>query len=172
MVRLLTDENFNDSIVHGLKLRLPLIDVVSVRQVGLAGLPDPTLLKWAAQEERTILTHDISTMIPDANQLLKWGEPMAGVILVPDQLEIGRAIRDLELLLECLSQSETAGPDKIPTAITHSRDDLKRCLVFSVSLLPARHDARIDRLAGSRNSLEVHLITCNLEQHEVHISIV
>jgi len=106
MVRLLTDENFNDSIVHGLKLRLPLIDVVSVRQVGLAGLPDPTLLKWAAQEERTILTHDISTMIPDANQLLKWGEPMAGVILVPDQLEIGRAIRDLELLLECLSQSE------------------------------------------------------------------
>jgi predicted nuclease of predicted toxin-antitoxin system len=102
MVRLLTDENFDNGIVRGLKLRLPQIDVVSVRQVGLAGLPDPALLKWAAQEERAMLTHDISTMIPDANQLVKSGEPMAGVILVPDQLEIGRAIRDLELLLECL----------------------------------------------------------------------
>jgi hypothetical protein len=106
MLRLLTDENFNHHIVRGLKLRLPQLDIVSVRQVGLSGLPDPTLLKWAAQEQRTMLTHDIRTMIPFAIQLLQQGQLMAGVILIPNQLEIGRAIKDLELLVECLSPSE------------------------------------------------------------------
>ena len=31
---------------------------------------------------------------------------MAGVILVPDQLAIGRAISDLEIVIECYSQAE------------------------------------------------------------------
>jgi len=106
MLRLLTDENFRDGIVRGLKLRIPRLDVVSVRLVELTGLPDRALLKWAAQEERTILTHDRRTMVPYANEFLKQGAPMAGVILVPSKLEIGHAIRDLELLLECLSQSD------------------------------------------------------------------
>jgi predicted nuclease of predicted toxin-antitoxin system len=104
MLRLLTDENFNADIVRGLKLRLPQLDVVAVKQVGLAGSPDPTLLTWAAQEERTILTHDGRTMIRFANELLIKGVPMAGVILVRGKPEIGRTIRDLELLVECLSQ--------------------------------------------------------------------
>src|ERR1044071_3631725 len=100
MLRLLTDENFDHDIVRGLKLRLPQLDVVAVRQVGLAGSSDPMLLKWAAQNERAMLTHDVSTMIPDAEDLLRRSEPMAGLIVVPEQLPIGRAIRDLELLLE------------------------------------------------------------------------
>ena len=106
MLRLLTDENFKNTIVRGVRLRLPHLDIVSVRQIGLAATPDPTLLKWAAREERIILTHDISTMVPDATRLLKQGKPMAGVIFVPDQLETGHAVRDLELLLACSSQSD------------------------------------------------------------------
>jgi hypothetical protein len=107
MLRLLTDENFNNDIIRGLRLRLPHLDVVAVRQVGLAGSPDPMLLKWAAQNERTMLTHDIRTMVPYAKELIKRSEPMAGVILVPNRLAIGRAIKDLELLLlENLSQSD------------------------------------------------------------------
>jgi predicted nuclease of predicted toxin-antitoxin system len=106
MLRLLTDENFNNDIIRGLKLRLPHLDVVAVRQVGLAGSPDPMLLNWAAQNERTMLTHDVSTMISDAEELLRRSEPMAGVIVVPNGLRIGRAIKDLELLLEYSSQSD------------------------------------------------------------------
>ncbi len=34
------------------------------------------------------------------------GEPMVGVIVVPDTLQIGNAIEELELVLECLSQSD------------------------------------------------------------------
>ncbi len=106
MIRLLTDENVDNNIMRGLARRLPQLDFVSVRDVGLAGSPDLVLLKWAADEQRVILTHDLKTMVRDANQLVAQGEPMAGVIFVPDQLEIGRAINDLELVLEGYTESE------------------------------------------------------------------
>lgn len=106
MIRLLTDENFDNNIVRGLIRRLPQLDAVSVRDVGLASLPDLVVLRWAANEQRIILTHDVSTLGPDATHLIIQGEPMAGVIVVPDRLEIGRAINDLELCVECYSESE------------------------------------------------------------------
>lgn len=106
MIRLLTDENVDNNIMRGLARRLPQLDFVSVRDVGLAGSPDLVLLKWAANEQRVMLTHDINTMVPDANQLVAQGEAMAGVIFVPEQLNIGRAIKDLELVLACYTESE------------------------------------------------------------------
>jgi hypothetical protein len=57
-------------------------------------------------KNRIVLTHDISTMAPEANQLIVQGEPMAGVIFVPDQLQVGRAISDLEIMIECYSEAE------------------------------------------------------------------
>ena len=62
MLRLLIDENFNYLILRGLRSRLPELDFVSVRQIGLGGSKDPALLKWAGQNNRTMLTHDIKTM--------------------------------------------------------------------------------------------------------------
>jgi predicted nuclease of predicted toxin-antitoxin system len=106
MIRLLTDENVDNNILRGLALRLPHLNFVSVRDVGLAGSPDLVLLRWAAKQQRIILTHDVKTLVPDANQLVARGEPMAGVIFVPDQLEIGRAINDLEIAVGCYTESE------------------------------------------------------------------
>jgi predicted nuclease of predicted toxin-antitoxin system len=106
MIRLLTDENVDNNIMRGLGRRLPQLDFVSVRDIGLAGSPDLVLLRWAAKEQRIIVTHDVKTMVRDANQLVAQGEPMAGVIFAPDQLEIGRAINDLEMALECYTESE------------------------------------------------------------------
>lgn len=106
MIRLLTDENFNQHILRGLRRRLPRLDFVMVRDVGLAGLPDLVLLEWAAKEQRIILTHDIKTLVPDAKRLVAQGEPMAGVIAIPQSVAIGHVINDLELLLECYSESD------------------------------------------------------------------
>ena len=106
MIRLLTDENVNQKILRGLLRRLPLLDFVLARDVGLASLPDLVLLKWAANEHRIILTQDVRTMVPDAKRLVAQGEPMAGVIAIPRCGTIGQAINDLELLLECYSESE------------------------------------------------------------------
>ena len=106
MIRLLTDENIDNDIMRGLARRLPQLDFVSVRDVGLAGSPDLVLLKWAANEQRIMLTHDINTMVPDANQPVAQGERMVGVIFVPEQLEIGRAINDLVMVIECSTESD------------------------------------------------------------------
>jgi hypothetical protein len=106
MIRLLTDENINQHILRGLRRRLPRLDFVLARDVGLASLPDLVLLKWAANEQRIVLTHDIETLVPDAKRLVAQGEPMAGVIAIPQSVPIGRAINDLELLLECCSDSD------------------------------------------------------------------
>ena len=106
MIRLLTDENVDNNIMRGIARRLPHLDFVSVRDVGLAGTADLVVLKWAAHEKRIILTHDRKTMVRDANQLVAQGEPMAGVIFVPNQLEIGRAINDLEIVLGTSTESD------------------------------------------------------------------
>jgi hypothetical protein len=45
-------------------------------------------------------------MVPDAERLIAQGKPMMGLIVIPEGTRIGRAIDDLELLLECCSESE------------------------------------------------------------------
>jgi len=104
MLRLLIDENVDHQILRGLKSRLPELDVVTVRQVGFAGFEDPLLLRWAGENDRTIVTHDVKTMLPDAEQLLQRGETMAGLIAVPQKMRVGRAIEELELVIACHSQ--------------------------------------------------------------------
>ena len=106
MIRLLTDEDFNHNILRGLIRRVPHLDFVLVHDVGLTSQPDPVLLKWAASQHRTIITHDDKTMVPYAKQLVRQGKFMAGVILVPQSLGIGRAIDDLELIVESYSESD------------------------------------------------------------------
>ncbi len=82
MLRLLTDENFNEDILRGLRRRLANQDFLSVRDAGLARRPDSFLLNWAAQQNRVILTHDQKTMTKDAEQLVAEGKPMAGLIFI------------------------------------------------------------------------------------------
>ena len=106
MLRLLTDENFDWNIMRGLRRRVPQVDLLSVRDAGLARKSDHFLLGWALQEDRTILTHDKKTMTKYATQLVARGEPIAGVIFVPNTVAFARAIDDLELVVQCYSQSE------------------------------------------------------------------
>jgi predicted nuclease of predicted toxin-antitoxin system len=61
-MKFLADENFDNKIVRGILRRNPDIDIVSVRDVGLAGKDDPTVLAWSAQENRILLTHDVATI--------------------------------------------------------------------------------------------------------------
>lgn len=106
MIRLLTDENFNQIILRGLYRRLPALDLLTVRDTGFTGQSDLFLLKWASHENRTLLTHDKKTMTKFVHELLIQGHHMAGVILVPELLPIGRAIDDLQLVIECYSEAE------------------------------------------------------------------
>jgi hypothetical protein len=61
---------------------------------------DPTLLDWAASQGRIIVTHDVNTITRHAHERMKQGLPMSGVIIVSYDLEIGRAIGNLEIITE------------------------------------------------------------------------
>ena len=48
MLKLLADENFDNTIVRGLLRRDASIDIVRVQDVSLSGEDDSTILAWAA----------------------------------------------------------------------------------------------------------------------------
>ena len=106
MLRLLTDENFDQRILRSLQLRFQQLDCLVMQQLGLSGSTDGDLLDWATRKNRIIITHDVNTMTRYANERLKQGLPMAGLIIVPDRLEIGRVVADLEVIIECATESE------------------------------------------------------------------
>lgn len=106
MLRLLIDENFDRRILRGLRLRFPQLDYVLVHQVGMTGSTDAELLDWAMKNNRIIVTHDANTMTRYANARLKQGLKIAGLVVFPDRLEIGRAIADLEVISECTTESD------------------------------------------------------------------
>ena len=106
MLRLLTDENFKIGIVRCLRRRLPGLDCLVVQQAGLSGSADPALLEIAALSGRIMVSHDVTTMTGVANDRIANGLPMTGLIIVPERLDIGSAVSDLELLLECSNESD------------------------------------------------------------------
>lgn len=108
-MKFLADENFDNTIIRGLLRRKPDVDIVHVRDVGLAGADDPTVLEWAAQENRVLLTHDVATVTRYAYERMAAGQSMTGVIEVTFDASIGRVIEDLLFILDCSLEGELEG---------------------------------------------------------------
>ena len=106
MLRLISDENFNGDILRGLFRRCPDLDVVRIQDVGLDAASDPSILEWAAVEERIVLTHDRDTMPFFAYDRVKAAQPMPGVFLVSDVMPLGQAIDEILLAADCLPPEE------------------------------------------------------------------
>jgi hypothetical protein len=109
MLRLAADENFNNDIIRGLLRRKPDLDIVRIQDVGLSGADDPTVLEWAAQEGRILLTEDVSTITRYAYERVEAAKGMPGVFEVSRAVPIGLAIEDILLLAECGLESEWEG---------------------------------------------------------------
>lgn len=106
MLKILLDQNFNHRILRGLLLRVPKLDYLTTHEAGLSEIEDPELLVWAAQAERLLISHDLSTMPTHAKSVMEAGQIIAGVILVSDQLPIGPVVDRLELIVTCTETSE------------------------------------------------------------------
>lgn len=98
MLKFISDQDFNSRIIIQLRHRIPGLDLISVRDVGLASTPDPSILEWAADYGRVVLTHDINTMKPFAQSRVDTGLPMPGLIVVRQQLRVGQAIESIEFI--------------------------------------------------------------------------
>ena len=97
MLALLIDENLNHRMLRGLLRSAPHLDYKLAAAEELQGADDPKVLDFAAKHN----------LVPKyAYQRVKAGSPMPGVIAVPDDLPIGRAIEDLGILVECAAPSE------------------------------------------------------------------
>ena len=112
MLRLLIDENFDQRILRGLRLEVPDLDYIVVQETKLKGLRDPLLLAWAAENQRIIVTHDVNTMPRHANERVRAAQPMPGVIIIPEDLAVGKAIEELVTLVECCEPEELSNQVK------------------------------------------------------------
>src|SRR5574341_1504475 len=109
MLLLVADENFNNDILRGLLRRDPSLDIVRIQDVGLTHVPDYDVLKWAAQENRVLLTHDRNTVTKFAYERVKEGKPMPGVIEVDRSVPMNIAIDDILLLTLSSDSGEWEG---------------------------------------------------------------
>ena len=70
---------------------------------------DDTVLQHAASEHRVVISHDYRTMRARAEDRLRAGLPMTGLILVPQDVQLGKVIEELVLLAETTSPKEWHG---------------------------------------------------------------
>ena len=109
MIAFLADEDFNGRIIRGLFRAVPDLNLLTASGAGLAGQVDSAVISWAAANGRVLLTHDFNTMIDAAVERVRTGQPMSGLVAVPQQLGIGAAILDLALIATCAEPHELAG---------------------------------------------------------------
>lgn len=106
MLRLFFDHDFNHQILRGLEKRIAKLDYVTPQILNNIKEKDSNHLIWAAKENRVIVTHDVNTFTDAANQRLKKGEKMFGLIAVPQNMPIGQAINELEIIITCSEETE------------------------------------------------------------------
>jgi predicted nuclease of predicted toxin-antitoxin system len=96
-LRFLADADFNHKIVAGLRRREQGLDCLGAHEAAVIGLPDPEVLAIAANTNRVLLSHDRKTMIGHfRNRVEATGSP--GLIIVPQSMDIGRAIQEILLI--------------------------------------------------------------------------
>jgi predicted nuclease of predicted toxin-antitoxin system len=95
MLPVFVDENLDQRILRGLRLQVSNLNYVIVQETELRSSGDPTLLEWAAEHQRVVVTHDVNTIPKYAYERIRMGEPVAGVVIVPEDLAIGIAIEEL-----------------------------------------------------------------------------
>ena len=108
-MKFLADENLDNNILRGILRRKPDLDIVRVQDVGLFGKDDPTVLAWAAQENRILLTHDVATITRYAYERIARNLRMPGVIEITACSSLGEAIEDILLFIECGIDGELEG---------------------------------------------------------------
>lgn len=105
----LADENFNNHIVAGIQNKFPGIDVVRVQDFNLSGVDDPSILEFAASQNRILVTHDAATIPFFAYQRLKNQWLMPGVFVIKQHDPLKHVLDALELLIECSEENEWTG---------------------------------------------------------------
>jgi hypothetical protein len=95
--RFQADADFNHKVIRGLRRRDPAIDFQDAHAGQVVGLPDIEVLSIAADVGRILVSHDRSTMPTHFAQFLST-RSSPGLIIVDQELDIGRSIEELLLI--------------------------------------------------------------------------
>jgi hypothetical protein len=98
MLRYLADEDFDNRILKAFRRRDPGLDWIRVQDIGLTSFDDEFVLQFAAENQRVVLTRDVSTMTAAVFTRIEQAESMPGLIVVPHRMAIGQAIDELIFL--------------------------------------------------------------------------
>jgi hypothetical protein len=107
--RILTDEDFNLSVVAGLRRVRPQMDLLTLQDAGMLHASDPVVLEYAKEQDRILLSHDVQTMPAHFAALLMSlppGEHSPGLVLVPQETPIGTTIQWLLEIWEASRHEE------------------------------------------------------------------
>ena len=105
-VRFLADADLNKAIVSGVLRREPTVHFLTAHAAGLRRMKDPEVLALAAEQQRVLVSHDVGTMPAHFREFRKTGKHSAGVLLVPQSLDVGTAIEELLLIWLASEASE------------------------------------------------------------------
>lgn len=107
----LADENFDNDILRGMQRANPELDIIRVQDTEVYQADDSTVLAWAAEKGRILLTHDRKTIPRYAHERVAAGLPMPGVVEVQkQQMSLGQAIEELLIFIvasepdECINR--------------------------------------------------------------------
>jgi hypothetical protein len=92
--RLLADADLNHKIVVGLRRRERSVDFLGAWEGGVTGIPDPAVLKIAAEKRRILISHDHAQTFRG----LLTSQSSPGLLIVAQDLDIAAAIDDLLLI--------------------------------------------------------------------------
>ena len=79
-MKLLLDEHVPREVAAGLRRRFPGLDVASIYDTLLRGLPDAPLLETLDREKRTLISRDVNTLPETVKARLAAGFTHGGVI--------------------------------------------------------------------------------------------
>jgi hypothetical protein len=108
-IRLYLDEDaMDDDLLKALRVRD--VDTASAQDCGMIQRPDEEHLSYAAQQERTLYTFNVSDFCRLHSQWLSAGRRHAGLIVAPQQrYSVGVQVKRLLRLMGATSAEEMKG---------------------------------------------------------------
>ena len=93
-IRFQADANLDPDIGIGLRRKEPSIDFRNAVGVIADGTSDPEVLRMSAEEDRVLVSHDVTTM-PDHFDRFAGTNSSPGIILIPSNRPLGDIIESL-----------------------------------------------------------------------------
>ena len=99
------DNDLRKAILRGAVRREPRLSFRSAQSAHLDGIPDLEVLARAARENRILVSHDFQTM-PRHFRSFTERRSSPGVLLISQDLPVGKAVESLLLIWEASEQND------------------------------------------------------------------